>query len=139
MSKFTSVWKRRLRPLLLTAVRQRFVCGLPSPRMGTTASALRARGGCESTCLDHVPRSTLPPHKVTGDLAAVDHIRTLIDNPLAREAYDRQLSGVVVQPETDGFVTALGDSDMRVDPAGLRHVIESLPATRSLRPARAAA
>jgi len=107
MSKITSLWKRRLRPLVLTAICQRLGLGVPTPHTATTVAALAAGGGCESLGLDNLPREFLPPHDVTGDLAAVAQVRSQIDNPVAREQYDRLLQGTVIQAAVTSFVAAL--------------------------------
>jgi len=80
MSKITGLWKRRLRPLVLTAIRQRFGLGVPTPGTATTVATLAAAGGCESLHLDTLPRQVFPSHGVTGDLAAVARVRAEIDN-----------------------------------------------------------
>jgi hypothetical protein len=38
MSKITGLWKRRLRPLVLTALRQRLGLGVPTPGTATTVA-----------------------------------------------------------------------------------------------------
>ena len=115
MSKITGVWKRRLRPLLLTAVRRRFGFGVPTPRAATTMAALATAGRCESLHLDDLPRQLLPAHDVTGDLAAVAHVRAQIDNPVTRAQYDRLLRGTVIQPAVQSFVAAMTDGRVTHD------------------------
>jgi len=107
MSKITGIWKRRLRPLVLTALRGRFGLGVPTPRIATTVARLAATDGCASLPLDTLPRQVLPSHDVTGDLEAVAQVRAQIDNPVAREQYDRLLRGTVIQPVVTSFVAAL--------------------------------
>jgi len=109
MSKITGVWKRALQPLLLTAVRRQLGLGVPTPRTDTTIAAMAAAGRCESVRLDDLPRQALPPHGISGDLAAVAHVRSLIDNPVAREQYDRLLRGIVIQPAVQSFVAVMTD------------------------------
>ena len=106
MSKITGVWKRRLRPLVLTAFR-RFGLGVTTPKTATTVTVLAAAGRCESIRIDDLPRQVLPAHDVTGDLLAVSQVRAQIDNPVAREQYDRQLQGTVIQPGVPSFVATL--------------------------------
>jgi len=115
MSKITGVWKRRLRPLLLTAVRRRFGFGVPTPRAATTMAALATAGRCEAVHLDDLPRQLLPAHDVTGDLAAVAHVRAQIDNPVTRAQYDRLLRGTVIQPAGQSFVAAMTDGRVTHD------------------------
>jgi hypothetical protein len=107
MSKLTGVWKRSVRPRLLSAVRRCLGLGVPSPHTGTTVSSLVAQGRCESIALDHRPRGTLPPHDVTGDLTAVEQVLSRIDNPVARATFDRLLRGTVIQSERQSFVATL--------------------------------
>ena len=107
MSKITGVWKRRLRPLVLTAFRRQFGLGIPTPRTATTVAGLVAAGQCESIRLDDLPRQVLPAHDVTGDLLAVTQVRAQIDNPVTRAQYDRLLQGTVIQPAVQSFVAAL--------------------------------
>jgi hypothetical protein len=107
MSKFTGLWKRGLRPLVLTAIRQRFGLGVPTPGTATTVATLAAAGRCESLQLDTLPRQVFPSHGVTGDLASVAQVRAEIDNPVAREQYDRLLRGTVIQPAVTSFVATL--------------------------------
>ena len=107
MSKITGLWKRHLRPLVLTAIRQRLGLGVPTPRNATTVAALANAGRCESLRLDDLPQQALPSHGVTGDLAAVAQVRSQIDNPVAREQYDRLLRGTVIQPAMKSFVATL--------------------------------
>ena len=115
MSRITGVWKRRLRPLLLTAVRRRFGLGLPTPRATTTMAALATAGRCESVRFDDLPRQLLPAHDVTGDLLAVAQVRAQIDNPVTRAQYDRLLRGTVIQPAVQSFVAALTDGRVTHD------------------------
>ena len=115
MSRITGVWKRRLRPLLLTAVRRRLGLGLPTPRAATTMAALATAGRCESVRLDDLPRQLLPAHDVTGDLLAVAQVRAQIDNPVTRAQYDRLLRGTVIQPAVQSFVAALTDGRVTHD------------------------
>ena len=115
MSRITGVWKRRLRPLLLTAVRLRFGLGLPTPRATTTMAALATAGRCESVRFDDLPRQLLPAHDVTGDLLAVAQVRAQIDNPVTRAQYDRLLRGTVIQPAVQSFVAALTDGRVTHD------------------------
>ncbi len=115
MSKITGVWKRGLRPLLLTAVRQRFGFGVPTPRAATTMAALATAGRCESVRLDDLPRQLLPAHDVTGDLLAVAQVRAQIDNPVTRAQYDRLLRGTVIQPAGQSFVAAMTDGRVTHD------------------------
>ena len=115
MSRITGVWKRRLRPLLLTAVRRRLGLGLPTPRAATTMAALATAGRCESVRLDDLPRQLLPAHDVTGDLLAVAQVRAQIDNPVTRAQYDRLLRGTVIQPAVQSFVATLTDGRVTHD------------------------
>jgi hypothetical protein len=92
---------------VLTAIRQRLGLGVPTPRDTTTVAALASAGRCESLWLDDLPRQVLPSHGVTGDLAAVAQVRSQIDNPVAREQYDRLLRGTVIQPAMKSFVATL--------------------------------
>ena len=115
MSKITGVWKRRLRPLLLTALRGRLGLGVPTPRTATTVPRLAAAGRCEWIRLSDLPRQVLPPHSVSGDLAAVAQVRAQIDTPLAREHYDRLLRGTVIQPAVKAFVAALTNGSVSHD------------------------
>ena len=107
MSKITGVWKRRLRPLVLTAFRRRLGLGVTTPNTATTVAVLAAAGRCESIRIDDLPRHVLPAHDVTGDLAAVAQVRAQIDNQLAREKYDRLLQGTVIHPAVQSFVATL--------------------------------
>jgi hypothetical protein len=107
MSRITGVWKRRLRPLVLTAIRRQLGLGVPTPTTATTVAALADAGQCESMRLDDLPRQALPAHGFTGDVAAVAHVRAQIDNPLAREQYDRLLRGTVIQPAVQASVATL--------------------------------
>jgi hypothetical protein len=107
MSKITGVWKRRLRPLVLTALRRQFGLGVPTPTTATTVAALAAAGRCAVRTLDRLPRQSLPAHDITGDIVAVEQVRARIDNPVAREQYDRLLRGTVIQPAVQSFVAAL--------------------------------
>ena len=115
MSKITGVWKRRVRPLLLTAVRRRLGLGVPTPSAVTTVTALAASGHCAVLPIDHLARQVLPTHDVTGDLAAVEQVRARIDNPVARAQYDRLLCGNVIQPEGRSFVATLTDGRVTHD------------------------
>ena len=115
MSRITGVWKRRLRPLLLTAVRRRFGFGVPTPCAATTMAALATAGRCESVRLDDLPRQLLPAHDVTGDLLAVAQVRAQIDNPVTRAQYDRLLRGTVIQPAVQSFVAAMTDGRVTHD------------------------
>lgn len=109
MSKITGVWKRRIRPLLLTALRRQLGFGVPTPSALTTVAARAASGRCDVLPIDHHPRKVLPVHDVSGDLAAVEQVRARIDNPVARASYDRLLYGDVIQPEGRSFVATLTD------------------------------
>lgn len=107
MSKITGVWKRRVRPLLLTAIRRHLGLGVATPRTATTVQALSAAGRCTCIRLEQTSRQVLPARAVTGDTAAVEQVRALIDNPVAREQYDRLLRGMVIQPGIGSFVAVL--------------------------------
>ena len=115
MSKITGVWKRRLRPLVLTAFRRRFGLGVTTPTTATTVAVLAAAGRCESIRIDDLPRQVLPAHDVTGDLLAVTQVRAQIDNQVAREQYDRQLQGTVIQPVVQSFVATLASGRVTHD------------------------
>ena len=115
MSKITGVWKRRLKPLLLTAVRRRFGLGVPTPRTATTMATVAAAGRCESVRLDDLPRQVLPAHDVTGDLLAVAQVRAQLDNPVTRAQYDRLLRGSVIQPAVQSFVATMTDGRVTHD------------------------
>lgn len=114
MSKITGVWKRRVQPTLLTAIR-RLGLGVPTPRGSATVPALVASGSCTVLPLDRLPRRVLPPHDVTGDLTAVAQVRTRIDNPVARATFDRLLVGAVIQAEGRSFVATLEDGRVTHD------------------------
>jgi hypothetical protein len=115
MSKITGVWKRRLRPFVLTSFRRRFGLGVTTPNTATTVAVLAAAGRCESVRLDDLPRQVLPAHDVTGDLLAVAHVRAQIDNPVTRAQYDRLLRGNVIQPAMQSFVAAMTDGRVTHD------------------------
>ena len=115
MSKFTGVWKRRLRPLLLTVVRRQFGLGVPTPLAAATVPALAASGRCEEIPLGTRPRQMLPPRDITGDLLAVEQVQAQIDNPVARAAFDRMLHGRVIQPEGRSFVATLANGRVTHD------------------------
>lgn len=115
MSRITGVWKRRLRPLVLTALRGRLGLGVPTPRTATTVASLATAGRCESLPLNDLPRQVLPSHAVTGDLAAVAHVRAQIDNRVAREQYERLLLGTVIQPACQPFVATLTNASVSHD------------------------
>jgi hypothetical protein len=115
MSKITGVWKRRVQPLLLTAVRRQLGLGVPTPCAATTVAALAASGRCNVLPIDHLRRQVLPPHDVTGDLAAVETVRAQIDNPVARATFNRLLSGDVIQPARQSFVAMLTDGHVTHD------------------------
>ena len=115
MSRITGIWKRRLRPVLLTAVRGRLGLGVPTPRTTTTVAALADAGRCELLPLDEAPRLVIPPHDVTGDLAAVAQVRMRIDNATARATFDQLLRGGRVQPATRPFVATLTDGHVTHD------------------------
>jgi hypothetical protein len=121
MSKITGVWKRRLRPLVLSAFRRRFGMGVPTPRTATTVAALANAGRCESLRLDDLPRHVLPVHDVTGDLLAVAQVRSRIDNAVAREQYDRLLRGTVIQPAVRSFVATLMTGHVTHDAGVVMH------------------
>jgi hypothetical protein len=121
MSKITGVWKRRLRPLVLSAFRRRFGLGVPTPRAATTVATLAEAGRCESVRLDDLPRQVLPPHAITGDLAAVAQVRSQIDNAVAREQYDRLLRGTVIQPGVQSFVATLMTGHVTHDAGVVMH------------------
>jgi hypothetical protein len=121
MSKITGVWKRRLRPLVLSAFRGRFGMGVPTPRTATTVAALADAGRCESLRLDDLPRHVLPVHDVTGDLLAVAQVRSRIDNAVAREQYDRLLRGTVIQPAVRSFVATLMTGHVTHDAGVVMH------------------
>jgi len=110
MSRITRIWKRRLRPVFVSVVRGRPGCGVPTPRTAAVAADLAGGDGppgCRIIALGSSPRTTLPPHDVSGDLAASDRVRALIDNDIARAAYDRLRAGTVTQPSSDRFVAVL--------------------------------
>jgi hypothetical protein len=107
MSKITGIWKRRVRPLLLTAIRSRLGFGVPTPCTASTPAALADLGRCEMLSLDRAPRQVLPPHDVTGDLAAVEQVRARIKNTVALATFDRLLRGDVIQPASQSFVATL--------------------------------
>ena len=115
MSRITGVWKRRLRPLVLTALRGRLGLGVPTPRTATTMATLASAGGCESVHFDDLPRQVLPSHAVTGDLAAVAQVSAQIDNRVAREQYERLLLGTVIQPAVQPFVATLTHASVSHD------------------------
>jgi len=115
MSKITGIWKRRLRPLVLTVIRGRFGLGVPTPRAASTVARLATAGRCESLRLDNLPRQVLPPHGVTGDLEAVAQVSALIQNPVAQEQYQRLLRGTVIQPAFQPFVAALTNASVSHD------------------------
>ena len=121
MSKITGVWKRRLRPLVLTAFRGQFGLGVPTPRAATTVAALADVGRCESIRIDDLPRQVLPAHDVTGDLLAVAQVRSRIDNAVAREQYDRLLRGTVIQPAVQSFVATLMTGHVTHDAGVVMH------------------
>ena len=115
MSKITGVWKRRLRPLLLTAVRRRFGLGVTTPNTATTVAVLAAAGRCASIRIDDLPRHVLPAHDVTGDFLAMAQVRAQIDNPVTRAQYDRLLQGTVIQPAVQSFVATLANGRVTHD------------------------
>ena len=115
MSKITGIWKRRLRPVLLTAFRRRSGLGVPTPRIRTTVASLADDGRCEVLPIDHAPRRALPPRDLTGDLAAVEQVRARIDNTVARARFDQLLRGDIIQPAEESFVAALTDGRVTHD------------------------
>ncbi|NCY01460.1 MAG: glycosyltransferase family 61 protein [Planctomycetia bacterium] len=115
MSRITGIWKRRLRPGFVTAAGRWFGAGVPAPRAATTIAPLAAAGRCARVSLERSARRVLPPHEVSGDLAAVAGVRARIDNPLARERYDRLVVGAVPQPATDRLVAVLPDGHVAHD------------------------
>jgi hypothetical protein len=113
MSRITRIWKRSLRPVLVSAVRGRLGLGGPTPRVCTTAADLATtaeadgQAGCRLVPLGASPRTILPPHGVSGDLAASERVREILDNDIARAAYERLRSGTVTQPAIARFVAVL--------------------------------
>lgn len=107
MSKITGIWKRRLRPILLTSFRRLSGLGMPTPRRTATVTALAEAGRCRMHSIDRAPRRTLPTRATTGDRAAVALVRARIDNDVARESFDRLLRGDVVHPPEHSFVATL--------------------------------
>jgi capsular polysaccharide biosynthesis protein len=128
MSRITRIWKRCLRPVFVSAVRARLGGGVPTPRTAATAVELASgsRGvgasGSRVIALGSSPRTLLPPHGLSGDLAASERVRQLIDNDIARAAYDRLRAGTVKQPSSDRFVAVLPGASVTHD-AGI--VIDS--------------
>jgi capsular polysaccharide biosynthesis protein len=121
MSRITRIWKRSLRPVLVSAIRGRLGCGMPTPDTATTAAELAADSGgdaptgCRMIALGSSPRTTLPPHGISGDWAASERVRAVIDNDIARAAYDRLRAGIVTQPASDRFVAVLPNASVTHD------------------------
>lgn len=129
MSRFTRIWKRGLRPVLVSAVRERLGLGVPTPRRAATAAELASDSSgddasprCRLVAVGSFPRTTLPPHGLSGDLAASERVRQCIDNDIARAAYDRLRAGTVTQTASDRFVAVLPGASVTHD-AGI--VIDS--------------
>jgi len=109
MSRITGIWKRRLRPVLLTAAGRWLGGGTPPPSTAIRVPALAASGRCELIRLGTVARQVLPPRELTGDLAAVAAVRSAIDDAGARDRYDRLLAGTVALTAAHPFVAILPD------------------------------
>lgn len=107
--------------MLVSAIRGRLGLGAPTPRNAATAADLAAESGgdgpsrCRIIALGSSPRTTLPPHGLSGDLAATARVRTLINNDVTRAAYDRLRAGTVTQPASDRFVAVLPDASVTHD------------------------
>jgi len=117
MRIFKGVWRRRIRPLVLTAIRRHLTGGVPTPRREAALSAVAARaargrpdGGDGLVSWIPFPASparTLPPRSVDGDTAAFAAVLGRIDNTLAREAHVRRLEGTVVERLVPRFAAVL--------------------------------
>jgi len=110
-----SIWKRHLRPALLNAFRRCTGLGVPTPRGFTTVAPLATEGRCEPLSLDHVPQHALPPHDLTGDHAAIEQVRAMIDNADARAAFDQRLHGDIIQAAQETFVAVIPDGSVTHD------------------------
>jgi hypothetical protein len=125
MRTFKEVWRRRIRPLVLTAIRRHVTGGVPTPRRETTVSAAAALaagglpGGGEglASTIPFTPASArlLPPRSVGGDMAAFAAVLDRIDDAAAREAHVRRLEGTVVERRSPRFAALLADGRVTHD------------------------
>ena len=107
MRIFNGVWRRRIRPLVLTAIRRHLTGGVPTPRRETTVSAIARRaargvpdgGDGLVTWIPFAssPARVLPPRSVDGDVAAFAAVLARIDGNASRMAHVRRLEGTVVE------------------------------------------
>ena len=107
MSRITGAWKRSLRPVFVSAFRRLPGCGCPVPRGHSTVAEMVATGRATLLPIRDEPRRRLPPHGVSGDLAAADRVRSSLTRATARESFDRFLRGDVVQPASGSFTAVL--------------------------------
>jgi len=117
MRTFKEVWRRRIRPFVLTAIRRHVTGGVPTPRRESTVSATAALaaggvpGGGEELVstipFAPAPARCLPPRSVGGDMAAFAAVLDRIDNVTAREAHVRRLEGTVVERRSPRFAALL--------------------------------